>query len=236
MVGGYKLAAVVPHMLKIDMHLHSNFSDDALGSPESLIQSLQKRGLQGMALTDHNTIQGCLKVQKVVPKDFLFIPGVEISTADGHLLALNLTTDIKAGLSVEETVERIIDAGGEPVVPHLFRLLSGIKLEKLKAIHSKVTAIEVFNGCSVPNTNLKIAKVARKFNLGGTGGSDSHDPLYAGYAYTVVDSTDFRVDTVLSELKKKKTWGEGLTMPLTYRRDRMVLSVRQFVHRGFRRI
>jgi predicted metal-dependent phosphoesterase TrpH len=223
-------------MLKLDLHLHSCYSDDATGSPEDLIKLLKKRGLQGMALTDHNTIEGCIKVQKVVPKDFLVIPSVEISTADGHLLAFNVTENIRGGLSVEETVERIIDAGGEPIVPHLFRLLSGIKKEKLIGIQSKVSAIEVFNGCSVPSTNLKTAKVARAFNLGGTGGSDSHDPLYAGYAYTVVDSTDLRIDTILSEIKKKKTWGEGLTMPLAYRRDRMVLSIRQYVQRGFKRI
>jgi predicted metal-dependent phosphoesterase TrpH len=223
-------------MLKLDLHLHSSYSDDAIGSPEDLIKSLKKRGLQGMALTDHNTIKGCIKVQKVVPKDFLVIPSVEISTADGHLLAFNVTENIPGGLSIEETVERVIDAGGEPVVPHLFRLLSGIKKEKLKGIQTKVSAIEVFNGCSVPSTNLKTAKVSRAFNLGGTGGSDSHDPLYAGYAYTVVDSTDLRIDTILSEIQKKKTWGEGLTMPLSYRRDRMVHSIRQYVQRGFKRI
>jgi len=189
-----------------------------------------------MALTDHNTIKGYLKVQKLIPDDFLVIPSVEISTADGHLLALNVMENIPGGLPVEETVERVIDAGGEPIVPHLFRLLSGIKKEKLKAIRTKISAIEVFNGCSVPNTNLKTAKVAHTFNLGGTGGSDSHDPAFAGYAYTVVNTTDLRIDTVLSEIKKKKTWGEGVTMPLTYRRDRMVLSIRQYVHRGFKRI
>jgi predicted metal-dependent phosphoesterase TrpH len=223
-------------MLKLDLHLHSCYSNDGVGSLEDLIKSLQKRGLQGMALTDHNTVKGCVKIQKIVPKDFLVIPSVEVSTADGHLLALNVTENIKRGLSVEETAEYIIDAGGEPIVPHLFRLLSGIKKEKLRGIQSKISAIEVFNGCSVPNSNLKSAKVAHAFNLGGTGGSDSHNPLYAGYAYTVIDSTDLQIDTILSEIKKKKTWGEGLTMPLTYRRDRMVLSIRQYVQRGFKKI
>jgi predicted metal-dependent phosphoesterase TrpH len=230
------VAAVVSHMLKVDMHLHSCFSNDGMGTPQDLIKSLKKRGLQGMALTDHNTMSGYRTVQQVVPNDFLVIPSVEISTADGHLLAINVTETIQAGLSVEETVERIIDAGGEPIVPHLFRLLSGIKKDKLKRIQTKISAIEVFNGCSVPNTNLKTAKVAHALNLGGTGGSDSHDPFYAGYAYTVIDSTDLRIDTILSEIKKKKTWGEGVTMPLAYRRDRMVLSVRQYVQRGFKRI
>jgi len=223
-------------MMKLDLHLHSCYSDDAAGTPEEIIKLLQKKGLQGMALTDHNTLKGSVKAQQVAPRDFLVIPGVEVSTADGHLLALNVTSGIQTGLPVEETVEIVIRQGGIAVAPHLFRLFSGIKKEKLTPIRSKIPALEVFNGCSVPRTNLKTAKVARAFNLGGTGGSDSHDPRYAGYAYTVVDTTDLQIDAVLSELQKKKTWGEGLTLPLTYRRDRMVLSVRQFVKRGFRRI
>jgi len=223
-------------MFKLDMHVHSCFSNDGAGSPQDLIKSLQKRGLQGMALTDHNTVDGYRSIQKMIPKDFLVIPSVEISTADGHLLAINVKENINPGRPIEETVERVVEAGGEPVVPHLYRLLSGIKKEKLKAIRTKVSAIEVFNGCSIPNSNLKTAKIAHVFHLGGTGGSDSHDPAYAGYAYTIVDSTDLRIDSVLSEIRKKKTWGEGVTMPLTYRRDRMVLSIRQYVHRGFKRI
>jgi len=189
-----------------------------------------------MALTDHNTLKGYLQVRKTVTKDFLVIPGMEISTKDGHLLAFNISEEIQPGISIEESVDRVIDGGGIPVVPHLFRMLSGIKKEKLKGIQTKVVAIEVFNGCSVPASNLKTAKVAHEFHLGGTGGSDSHNPIYAGYAYTVVDSTDLRIDSVLSEIQKKKTWGEGLTMPLSYRQDRMVLSVRQYVQRGFKRI
>jgi predicted metal-dependent phosphoesterase TrpH len=200
------------------------------------MNALRKRGLQGMALTDHNTIKGYLSVQHTIPNDFLILPGVEISTADGHLLAINVTENIPGGYSIEETVERVLDAGGEPIVPHLFRLLSGIKTAKLETIKNKISAIEVFNGCSVPSSNLKTAKVAHMLHLGGTGGSDSHDPTYAGYAYTVVDSTDFRIDSVLSEIRKKKTWGEGTTMPLAYRRDRMILSIRQYVTRGFKRI
>lgn len=223
-------------MLKLDLHLHSCSSYDAIGMPEDLMKSLQKKGLQGMALTDHNSVHRSLGIPKEALKDFLVIPGTEISTADGHLLALNVTEPIQRNLSIEETVERVVDAGGEPVVPHLFRLLSGIKVDKLRTIQHKIAAIEVFNGCSTPNTNLKSAKIARKFNLGGTGGSDSHDPTYAGEAYTIVDTTDLRIDSVLSEIHAKKTWGAGHTMPLSYRRDRMVLSIRQYVQKGFKRI
>jgi predicted metal-dependent phosphoesterase TrpH len=223
-------------MLKLDLHLHSCYSDDASGAPEDFINALQKRGLHGMALTDHNTLKGSLKALSVAPKNFVVIPSVEITTLDGHLIALNVTNDVPMGLSLEGAVEHIIDAGGVPIVPHLFRLLSGIKKSSLQRIHSKLVAIEVFNGCSLPKTNLKIARIAHALNLGGTGGSDSHHPLYAGYSYTVIDSTDLRVDSILSEIQKKRTWGEGVTMPLSYRRDRMITSVKQYVTRGFRRI
>ena len=83
---------------------------------------------------------------------------------------------------------------------------------------------------------MKTADVARKYGLGGTGGSDSHEPVYAGDAYTVVDTTDFSIDGIFSEIEKKNTWGNGTTLPLTYRRDRMVKSLKQFFTRGFKRI
>jgi len=223
-------------MLKLDLHIHSQYSEDAIGSPKDIIRILKKKGLQGMAITDHNTVNGGLKALKIKPKEFVVIPGVEISTKEGHILALNVTENIQRHLCVEETVEKILDAGGIPIPPHLFRNMSGIKKEKLKKIHTKIPAIEVFNSCSLPQTNLKTAIEAKEFSLGGTGGSDAHDPKYAGYAYTTVDTTDMNVDSILSEIIKKNTWGEGTTMPLEYRQDRMIKSIKQFFQRGFKRI
>jgi predicted metal-dependent phosphoesterase TrpH len=223
-------------MLKLDLHIHSEYSDDATGSPKDIITLVKKRGLNGLALTDHNTVKGSLKAQKIASNDIVIIPGIEISTKDGHLLAYNVTTAFPRGLSVAETVEKVIDAGGIPVVPHLFRNMSGIKKDKLHSIKQKIPAIEVFNGCSLPHTNLKTAKVAIQYQLGGTGGSDSHHPDHAGTSYTTVDTTDVNVETILSEITKKKTWGDGSTMPLSYRQDRMQLSLKQFFKRGMKRI
>lgn len=223
-------------MLKLDLHIHSEYSGDGIGSPEEIIKYLQKRGLHGMAITDHNTVEGSLKALKVAPKDFIVIPGVEISTRDGHMIALNIKENIRRELSIEETVEKIIDLGGTPIVPHLFRNMSGIKKDKLRAIQTKLSAIEVFNSCSVAQSNLKTAKIAKEFNLGGTGGSDSHDPAYVGCGYTIVDTTDLSKDSIISEINKKKTWGEGVMLPLNYRSNRILLSIKQFFQRGFKRI
>ena len=223
-------------MIKLDLHVNSRYSEDAIGSSKEIIKSLIKRGLKGMAITDHNNVEGSIEALKVSSKDFIIIPGIEISTEDGHILALNIKKNISRKLSIEETIDIIIDEGGLPIIPHLFRNMSGIKKAKLKTIQKKLHAIEVFNSCSQPKTNLKTAKVAKEYNLGGTGGSDTHDPLYAGYGYTIVDTTDLNADTILSEIRRKKTWGEGTTIPLKYRRDRMLISTKQFFKRGFRRI
>ena len=223
-------------MLKLDLHIHSKYSGDGLGSPKEIIKVLQKKGLQGIAITDHNTLEGSLQAVKDSPKDFTVILGVEISTRDGHIIALNIKENIQRELSLEETVERIIELGGIPIVPHLYRNMSGIKKNNLEKILTKISTIEVFNSCSVPQSNLKAAEVAKEFNLGGTGGSDSHLPEYAGYGYTIVNTNDLNIDTILSEIIKKKTWGEGITLPFDYRRDRMIKSVNQFFQRGFKRI
>lgn len=223
-------------MLKLDLHLHSKYSDDGNGSPEDIIKFLKKKGLHGMAITDHNTLTGSLKAIKIKPKDFIVIPGVEISTLDGHMIALNIKENIQRELTLEDTVDRIIELGGIPIVPHLYRNMSGIKRNNLKKIITKVSTMEVFNSCSIPQSNLRSAEVAKELKLGGTGGSDSHLPEYAGYGYTIVNSSDSNIDSILSEINKKKTWGEGYTLPLDYRSDRMIKSVKKFFQRGFKRI
>lgn len=223
-------------MLKLDLHIHSKYSDDGKGSPEEIIKVVKKKGLNGLAITDHNTVKGGLEGLKHSSEDFLVIPGVEISTSDGHILALNVKENIPKGLTASETVDKILDLNGIPIVPHLFRNMSGIKENKLKLLKEKINAIEIFNSCSLPQSNLKTAKVAKKYNLGGTGGSDSHIPKYAGEAYTLVDTTDLSLDSIISFIEKRKTWAEGNTLPLSYRQERMTRSIKQFFQRGFKRI
>ena len=223
-------------MLKLDLHIHSQYSDDGAGSPKEIIKILQKKGFNGVAFTDHNTVKGGLNAIKIAPKDFTIIPGIEISSRDGHIIGLNVKEDIPRGLSCEETIEKIISHGGTPIIPHLFRNMSGIKKAKLEKNIKKINAIEVFNACSLPQTNLKTQKIAKQLKLGGVGGSDAHDPKYLGYAYTTFGTTHNNIDTLISEINKKKTWGEGETLPLDYRRDRMIKSIRQFFQRGLKRI
>lgn len=223
-------------MLKLDLHIHSQYSEDAQGTPKEIMKHLINKGLNGMSITDHNTLEGSIKALKLADKDFCVIPGMEISTADGHVLALNINEVIPKSLSAEDTIDRIIDQGGTPIIPHLFRNMSGIKVNNLKKIITKLDAIEVFNSCSLPQTNLKTLTIAKKYNLGGTGGSDSHIPEYVGNAYTTFNTEDLTIDNLINEINKKRSWGEGISLPMEYRRNRMVKSIKQFFQRGLKRI
>lgn len=83
---------------KIDLHCHSFFSGDGVSSPEELITSARAKGLNGFALTDHNTCdgnkylldKGLLRADGEPVDGFLIIPGVEVTTAEGHLLCLGV--------------------------------------------------------------------------------------------------------------------------------------------------
>jgi predicted metal-dependent phosphoesterase TrpH len=222
--------------MKLDLHVHSFYSRDAIGSPKDIIKYVKKRGLNGIAITDHNTIKGSIEALKHSSENFIVIPGLEVSTSDGHLIALNVKKNIKNGLSLEETIENIINLGGIPIVPHLFRSLSGIKKEKLKKIHNKISAIEVFNSCCPIKNNIKTAGIAEILDLGGTGGSDSHIPEFAGYGYSIIDTNDLCADEIIDCIKNKKTWGEGQVLSFDYRIRRVIKSIKQYFQHGFKRI
>ena len=66
-------------MIKLDLHVHSQYSEDATGSPKEIIKSLKKKGIHGVAFTDHNTVDGGLKALKIAPKDFIVISGININ-------------------------------------------------------------------------------------------------------------------------------------------------------------
>ena len=73
-------------MLKVDLHLHSNFSHDGQSSIESLIERCRELGLDRIALTDHNTVEGALKLARMAPE--LTIVGEEAKTLEGEVIGL----------------------------------------------------------------------------------------------------------------------------------------------------
>ena len=98
--------------------MHTHYSPDSGMSPETLVAKCQKAGLNLIAVTDHNTIDGALAVRSLAP--FTVIIGEEVGSAEGEITGLFLTETIPRGLPPVETARRIKDQGGLVSIPHPF--------------------------------------------------------------------------------------------------------------------
>jgi len=195
--------------MKLDIHVHSSFSNDGTVSPEDILKYAMKIKLDGIAITDHNEIKGALKLWKdnKSRNDFVVIPGMEISSEKGHILALGIKDSVPRDLSPEETIEKITELGGLPIAPHPFRFWSGLGKESVKK--SGFKAIEVLNSRSLKKENKKADRLAEELGCGKTGGSDCHSLTHLGNAYTIIENPVFDIDDIIDEIRKKRTKGQG---------------------------
>ena len=202
--------------LKIDLHVHTRYSRDSSITLKQVVSFAKKRGLDGVAITDHNTVKGALKMKT---RDIIVIPGIEISTLNGHLIGLNLTTSIPAKLGIEETIQLIHDAGGIAVAPHPTAFYKSPPSRKV----SSYDAVEVMNASSVPFSILThySRKFAESLGLPQTGGSDSHYAPEIGAAYTMVKS-GAAVDEIVSAIKKGNVYPMGRGIPWKTRFERIL--------------
>ncbi len=176
-----------------DLHIHTIYSDDGTEKPEKIASFLKKHGFKGMAIVDHHTIKGSIHAINNI-KDFIVIPGTEINTPGGHILAMGVLEDIKAR-DTDEVVEEVHDKGGIAVLAHPFRFM--------KPNVRKIDAVEVINARSFPSQNERARKYAMERNLPETAGSDSHYLWSLGKAYTVIDADNW--EDALEEILKGRT-------------------------------
>ena len=204
--------------LKIDMHVHSFYSVDSLITPEELVFYAKKSGLDGVAVTDHDRLDGALKI--AAETDFLIIPGIEVRSAEGHVVGLNVKEPVSARLSATETVNRIHDAGGIAVACHPIGLFKG---GLGKRTNSSFDAVEVINSSAIPfnyavNQSMKIASRLGKPRLAG---SDAHYGPEIGCAYTLVNAEP-DVNDVVKAICKGLCQPFGNSIPWTIRLKRII--------------
>ena len=207
--------------LKIDFHVHTCYSCDSSITLKEVVVFAKKRGLDGVAVTDHNTLKGALKLKT---RDLLIVPGIEVSTLDGHLLGINVTTSIPAKLGIEETIQRIHDVGGIAVAPHPTAFYKSPPSRSV----SSYDAVEVMNASSVPFSVLTYfsKRFADGLGLPQTGGSDSHYAPEIGSAYTVVEA-DFDVDEIVDAIKRGAVVPRGRGIPWKIRLERTALGLKR---------
>ena len=185
---------------KIELHCHSAASKDSLVKVRKLIDVARNRGIDRLAITDHNTIEGALVAKKIDPE--LIIIGEEILTTKGELLAFFIQEAIPKGLEPLEAIKILREQNAFISVSHPYdRLRHGWELEDLKEITPHIDAIEIFNARSFTSSiNENAKKYAKEHNLLGTVGSDSHTLKEIGTATQLVSMFSDR-DTFKQAMK-----------------------------------
>ncbi len=189
------------HRIRFDPHVHTDASYDASGSVEEVLRQGRERGLDAVAITDHDTTAAARRAGDLESEyDVHVIPGVEISTADGHLLALGVTADPPVDRPLTETVEWTRERDGLAIVPHPFqRTRHGVGRRAI----ADCDAVEVFNAWAMTGLqNRRAGAFARRRGYPGLGSSDAHRPEMVGTAHTelLVDDPEPTTGTILEAI------------------------------------
>jgi hypothetical protein len=178
-------------MIKIEMHSHTRFSNDGFITAKSFARQCQKKHLDCVCITDHNTMRGAIEFARQVPVKI--IVGEEMETGQGDVTGLFLKEEIPPGLGVETTVERIKAQGGIVYLPHPFDEFrkSAVKLKDAEKIKSRIDVIEIFNSRTINRKyNIMASKFAQDNDIAVAVGSDAHHRLELGNAYMQMDDFD----------------------------------------------
>ncbi len=211
--------------LKIDLHVHTCYSSDGTTSPQEVIAYSIKQGLDGVAITDHDTVDGVTRL--LGKSDLIIIPGIEITTKQGHVIALNVRRRIPPKLTLYETVQRIHQARGLAVAAHPVALFKSLTI---RDACPDFDAIEVINSAAVPFhlSHLLSRKLASRLNLPQVAGSDAHYGPEIGSAYTLIDANP-EVEEVVQAIKEGATTPYGKAIPWRLRVERISLSFKRRV-------
>ena len=202
-------------MLKADFHIHTQYSIDSNTPLDRLIERCLELGINCIAVSDHGTAEGALKLKETAP--FKVIVAEEILTPEGEIMGMFLKETIPSGFSVEETLARIKAQGSLVCIPHPFDRFrpSAMRYDTLKRIVGQVDIVEVFNARTMPLYNRgRIKAFAEKHNLYRSAGSDAHTLAEVGNAYVEMPEFEGR-DDFLQALAQGKICGHS-TNPLRH--------------------
>jgi predicted metal-dependent phosphoesterase TrpH len=191
---------------RFDLHVHSYHSKDACNPPDELVSAALAKGLCGIAITDHDNCDAHLQPHPIsAPEGFLVVPGVEVSTAEGHLLCIGTTLPRLKGRPAKDVVEAIHAAGGIAIPAHPFdSWRAGIRPSVLDSLD--IDALEVFNAAvSSPKFNELAFAYAKSRGLSMTASSDAHHASAVGTASTSFDLDELSLPALLAAIRRGGT-------------------------------
>jgi len=194
---------------------------------EKIIRRCLEIGINCVAIADHGTIEGALRMQSIAP--FPVIVAEEVLTPVGEIMGVFLEEGIPSGLSVEQVIYRIKAQGGLICIPHPFDTLSRHALggKMLEALAEQIDFIELFNSRSLirqPSIGVRI--FAEKYGIPVSAGSDAHTTSEVGKAYVEMPEFNSK-DEFLNALRKGKILGHR-TNPLAHFASTWTRLKRQF--------
>ena len=157
---------------------------------DKIIKRCQERRINCIAIADHGTAEGALRMQKQAP--FKVIVAEEMLTTQGEIMGMFLKESVPSGLTPQETIKRIRDQGGLVNIPHPFETIRGSALKEwvIEEIAEDIDLMEVLNSRSpFPANSNKARMFAEKHGIPGSAGSDAHTTYEIGNAY--VEMTEF---------------------------------------------
>jgi len=214
-----------------DIHIHTIYSYDATTTVRGVLKQASSVGLSVIAITDHDDIRGAFDARELASQYNLdVVTGVEVSTRDGHLLALFIDKIPPRGLSLDETLKHIGGLGGIAVAPHPFNQLPGslsmdnvISVLNKPALKNVLRGIEVYNMTTQP-FDEKVQRLSAYLPFAKTAGSDAHVYWAIG-----TGTTEF-LGTTAAELRTSLQ--NATTIPHPYEEDLM----RKYIFNWLRRI
>lgn len=195
--------------MRFDLHIHSNYSSDSNLSVDEILKQAVRKGLDGIAICDHNTVEGSLcaiQRSRELNLSLIVIPGIEISTSDGHLIVIGIRENIQPDLPVSETIMIARQKGAVVIAPHPF------KKNSIGYASKDVDAIETFNSRCMFGENERAKELALSLGKPEVGGSDSHLLSTIGLGFTHIDALR-NESSVLDSIRKGKTSSGGKLIP-----------------------
>ena len=170
--------------VKADLHVHTIYSHDSVITSRDLVFYAKKSGLTAVAITDHNQVEGARKIASET--NFLIIPGTEVQP-EGHIVGRNVQELISTGLTADETVDKIHQAGGIAIACHPFVLFKG---SVGKYATAKFDAVETLNASAFPfgSASKKADQLAERLGLPKVAGTDAHYGPVIGRCFTLIDA------------------------------------------------
>lgn len=177
-----------------DLHIHTSFSDGMMTIPQLLDHVERNTRLDVIAITDHDEVSGSLEARDMVARGnyrFEVITGAEISTSEGHLLALFIERPVPSSRPLAETMDAVQKQGGLCIVPHplswLTRSIGETALDQYTLGDPTFDGIEISNGHIAARVTCQKARRlnAQRYHLSEVGGSDAHFLPMVGTSYTI---------------------------------------------------